>query len=50
MFLGKLQKNVYSMNCNQSYSSIFLWGWGGGGEDGLVEVTFGLVHVDYTLP
>ena len=37
---------MYSVNCNQSYSSM----GGGGGEEGLVEVTFGLVHVDYTLP
>ena len=51
-FFGKITEELYSVNCNQSYSSIFFLRWGGGGRVGgeeLVEVTFGLVHVDYTL-
>ena len=50
-FFGKITEELYSVNCNQSYSSIFFGGGGGrvGGEE-LVEVTFGLLHVDYTLP
>ena len=50
-FFGKITEELYSVNYNQSYSSIFFGGVGGrvGGEE-LVEVTFGLVHVDYTLP
>lgn len=52
-FFGKITEELYSVNCNQSYSSIFFLGGGGGGRVGgeeLVEVTLGLVHVDYTLP
>lgn len=51
-FLGKITEELYSVNCNQSYSSIFFLRGGGGrvGGEELVEVTFGLVHVDYTLP
>ena len=51
-FFGKITEELYSVNCNQSYSSIFILRGGGGrvGGEELVEVTFGLLHVDYTLP
>ena len=52
-FFGKITEELYSVNCNQSYPSNFFSRRGGGGRVGgeeLVEVTFGLVHIDYTLP
>ena len=29
-FFGKITEELYSVNCNQSYSSIFFLRWGGG--------------------
>ena len=51
-FFGKITEELYSVNCNQSYIHQFFFGGVGGrmGGEELVEVTFGLVHVDYTLP
>ena len=51
-FFGKITEELYSVNCNQSSHQFFFEGWGGGrvGGEELVEVTLGLVHVDYTLP